>query len=52
MTLDARERLIVALDVPSVKEAETLVARLGPAVSSTRSAISSASPAGCRSRAS
>jgi orotidine-5'-phosphate decarboxylase len=30
--LDARERLIVALDVPSVTEAETLVARLGESV--------------------
>ena len=29
--LDARERLIVALDVPSVKEAESIVARLGDA---------------------
>ena len=33
MKLDARERLIVALDVPSVAEAEALVARLGEAVS-------------------
>jgi orotidine-5'-phosphate decarboxylase len=31
--LDPRERLIVALDVPSVAEAEALVARLGEAVS-------------------
>src|SRR4029453_14235590 len=31
--LDPRERLIVALDVPSVGEAETLVTRLGGAVS-------------------
>jgi len=31
--LDARERLIVALDVPSVAEAEALVARLGETVS-------------------
>jgi orotidine-5'-phosphate decarboxylase len=30
--LDARERLIVALDVPSVADAETLVTRLGDAV--------------------
>jgi orotidine-5'-phosphate decarboxylase len=30
---DARERLIVALDVPSIAEAEALVARLGDAVS-------------------
>jgi len=29
--LDARERLIVALDVPSVKDAESIVARLGDA---------------------
>jgi orotidine-5'-phosphate decarboxylase len=33
MTLDPRERLIVALDVSSVEEARTLVAGLGPAVS-------------------
>ena len=33
MKLDPRERLIVALDVPSVAEAEALVARLGEAVS-------------------
>ncbi len=32
MTLDARERLIVALDVPSVSEAEAMVARLGDSV--------------------
>ena len=32
MKLDARERLIVALDVPSVAEAEALVARLGETV--------------------
>lgn len=32
MPLDARERLIVALDVPSVAAAETLVARLGESV--------------------
>jgi orotidine-5'-phosphate decarboxylase len=32
MTLDPRERLIVALDVPSVAEAEALVARLGESV--------------------
>ena len=32
MSLDARERLIVALDVPSVAEAEALVARLGESV--------------------
>lgn len=32
MTLDARERLIVALDVPSVSEAEALVTRLGDSV--------------------
>src|SRR4029077_16817811 len=31
--LDPRERLIVALDVPSVREAEALVARLGETVS-------------------
>lgn len=33
MKLDPRERLIVALDVPTVAEAEALVARLGEAVS-------------------
>ena len=33
MKLDARERLIVALDVPSVAEAEAMVARLGETVS-------------------
>lgn len=33
MALDARERLIVALDVPSVHEAESLVAALGDSVS-------------------
>ena len=33
MKLDPRERLIVALDVPSVGEAEALVARLGETVS-------------------
>ena len=33
MKLDPRERLIVALDVPSVGEAEVLVARLGESVS-------------------
>ena len=32
MKLDARERLIVALDVPSVAAAETMVARLGESV--------------------
>ena len=32
MGLDARERLIVALDLPSVKAAEDMVARLGEAV--------------------
>jgi orotidine-5'-phosphate decarboxylase len=32
MIVDAHERLIVALDVPSVAEAEALVARLGDAV--------------------
>ena len=32
MTLDARERLIVALDVPSLDAAEKLVARLGESV--------------------
>lgn len=32
MPLDARERLIVALDVPSVKMAETMVTRLGDSV--------------------
>ena len=32
MSLDARERLIVALDVPSVASAETLVTRLGDSV--------------------
>src|SRR5262249_9204446 len=31
--LDPRERLIVALDVPSIAEAEALVARLGETVS-------------------
>src|SRR3989475_8374031 len=33
MKLDARERLIVALDVPSIAQAEALVARLGESVS-------------------
>lgn len=33
MTLDARSRLFVALDLPSVGEAEALVARLGDTVS-------------------
>jgi orotidine-5'-phosphate decarboxylase len=33
MSLDPRERLIVALDVPSVAEAEALVVRLGETVS-------------------
>ena len=32
MTLDARERLIVALDLPSAKAAEAMVTRLGEAV--------------------
>ena len=32
VSLDARERLIVALDVPSVKAAEAMVARLGDSV--------------------
>jgi orotidine-5'-phosphate decarboxylase len=32
VSLDPRERLIVALDVPSVREAEALVARLGESV--------------------
>lgn len=32
MTLDARERLIVALDVPSVAEAEAMVTKLGDTV--------------------
>ena len=32
MSLDARERLIVALDLASVKEAEAMVARLGDSV--------------------
>ncbi len=32
MTLDARERLIVALDLPSVQAAERMVARLGDSV--------------------
>jgi orotidine-5'-phosphate decarboxylase len=32
VTLDARERLIVALDLPSVKAAEDMVARLGETV--------------------
>jgi len=32
LSLDARERLIVALDVPSVKTAEGMVARLGDSV--------------------
>ena len=30
--LDARERLIVALDLPSIRDAEAMVARLGDAV--------------------
>ena len=33
MPLDARDRLIVALDVPSVKDAEAMVTRLGDSVS-------------------
>ena len=33
MSLDPRERLIVALDVPSVAEAEAIVVRLGESVS-------------------
>lgn len=33
MSPDARERLIVALDLPSVKEAEAMVARLGDSAS-------------------
>ena len=33
MSLDARERLIVALDVPSVGEAERMISRLGETVS-------------------
>lgn len=33
MVLDARERLIVALDVPTVEAAEAMVARLGDSVS-------------------
>lgn len=33
MQIDARDRLIVALDVPTVREAEALVARLGESVS-------------------
>ncbi|MEX2035498.1 MAG: orotidine-5'-phosphate decarboxylase [Xanthobacteraceae bacterium] len=33
MTMDARERLILALDLPSVAAAETMVTRLGDAVS-------------------
>jgi len=32
LSLDARERLIVALDVPSVKAAESMVMRLGESV--------------------
>ena len=32
MSLDTRERLIVALDVPSVAAGEAMVARLGYAV--------------------
>ena len=32
MTLDARERLIVALDLPTVKAAEAMVSRLGSSV--------------------
>jgi orotidine-5'-phosphate decarboxylase len=32
LTLDARERLIVALDLPSVQEAETMVSKLGETV--------------------
>ena len=31
--MDARDRLIVALDVPSIADAEAMVARLGDAVS-------------------
>ena len=33
MTLAARDRLIVALDVPSIAQAEALIAGLGEAVS-------------------
>lgn len=33
MPIDARDRLIVALDVPTVKDAEALVTRIGPAAS-------------------
>ena len=33
MAIDARERLIVALDLPSVKAAESMVSRLGDSVS-------------------
>ena len=36
MTLDARERLIVALDLPSVKSAEAMVARLAESVDPNR----------------
>src|ERR1039457_6810021 len=32
LTLDARERLIMALDLPSVKSAEAMVAKLGESV--------------------
>ena len=32
MTLDARERLIVALDLPTVRAAEDMVSRLGDSV--------------------
>ena len=46
-----RERLIVALDLPSVAAAEAMVdAARRRRVRSTRSAISSPSPADCRSR--
>ena len=33
MPLDPRDRLIVALDLPSVKDADAMVTRLGDAVS-------------------
>ncbi|HEX3440482.1 MAG TPA: orotidine-5'-phosphate decarboxylase [Pseudolabrys sp.] len=32
MSVNARDRLIVSLDVPSIHEAETIVAKLGPSV--------------------
>jgi orotidine-5'-phosphate decarboxylase len=32
VTLNARDRLIVSLDLPSIRDAETIVAKLGPSV--------------------